>query len=74
MVANAGNPTPAYFPMTGDQLTDGMTHGYFWRLDASKTIDMAVAGGFLGEYWNNPAAVSTHFLAAGFTFSIYADV
>ncbi len=74
MVANAGNPTPAYFSMTGDRLTDGMTHGYFWRLDASKTIDMAVAGGFLGEYWNNPAAVSTHFLAAGFTFSIYADV
>ena len=74
MTTNAGNPTPAYFPITGDSLVDGMTTGYVWALDGSRTIDLALADGFGGESWNFPDAVTTYLSTVGSVVSYYADV
>lgn len=40
--------------LTGDPVIDGMTNGYRWSLDSSRTVDWSISGGWLGEYWNNP--------------------
>ena len=67
-------PTPAYFALTGDTLVDGLTNGYYWQLDASKTIDFSLSNGFLGESWNRPDTVANYLTAALATYSYYADV
>jgi Ca2+-binding RTX toxin-like protein len=49
------NPTYAYFSQTGDLFVDALTTGYKWSLQSDRTVDVAVANGFLGEYWTvNP--------------------
>jgi len=59
---------------TGDILIDGMTHGYFWLLDSTKTIDYAVADGWYGEHWTDAGAVADSMEIALGTFSYYIDV
>lgn len=50
-------PTSAFFGPTGDAVIDGLTNGYYWVLNADRTVDWAIANGPAGEYWNNPAAL-----------------
>jgi len=68
--------TPGYgtFPLTGDALVDGMTHGYYWALGADRTIDFSVSNGFQGETWNNINLVNNYVNAAVNFFGAYANI
>jgi hypothetical protein len=68
------NPGMAYFPLTNDQLVDGITHGYYWNLDSSRALDYSVSNGFNGEFWNSSSQV-IRYLGEGLgTFSNYANI
>jgi hypothetical protein len=67
-------PTLSYFNLTNDLVIDGLTNGYFWQLDSSKTIDYSISSGFNGEYWISPNLVAQYMGAALNTISVYADV
>jgi Domain of unknown function (DUF4214) len=45
-------------PLRGDPFIDAATHGYVWQLNPSRTINWALADGFLGEVWNNPQSLT----------------
>jgi serralysin len=66
------NPTPAYFGLTGDHAIDAITHGYYWRLDATRTIDWALASGW--TYWANPPAMAQALGTMFSWISYYANV
>lgn len=68
--------TPSNTPLglTGDNIIDASIHGYYWRLDSSRTIRWAVAGGLDGEFWNNPSAVAAYIDVIFDTVSYYANV
>ena len=68
------NPTTAYFPFTGDAVIDGMTSGYYWLLDGTKTVDYSISDGFFSEYWIDPSAVIDSMSTALSFFSYYANV
>lgn len=68
------NPYTDYFFETGDDLIDGLTHGYFWHLDSTKTIDYALADGWSGEYWFDPDTVADSMRVALDNISYYVDV
>ena len=68
------NPQTRYFALTGDNVIDGMTHGYFWLLDSTKTVDVSISNGFNTEYWNAPSAVAQHLMGVLNTVSIYANI
>ena len=67
-------PITRYFPLTGDRIVDGMTNGYYWKLDSTKFIDYSLSDGFQGQYWYNPSMVALYMGAAVDTFSAYADI
>ena len=68
------NPGTTYFGLTGDPLIDGVTNGYKWSLDGSRTVDFSISDGFYGEYWYYPASVSTHMQTALSIYSLYANI
>ena len=74
MVTNVGNPYPAYFQPTGDGLIDATTNGYFWKVDESRTIDIALANGFDGEYWHEPAQMALWLTTVSEEISYYTNI
>ena len=68
------NPRTVYFAPVYDSVIDGMTTGYKWSLDSTRSIDFGVTGGFNGEYWNNISSVNQSLENALNTFSIYANI
>jgi Ca2+-binding RTX toxin-like protein len=67
-------PITSYFPATADPLVDGMTNGYYWYLDSSRTVDYSISNGFSGEYWISPSNVATYMGEALDIISIYANI
>lgn len=68
------NPTSGYFPPTGDRVIDGVTHGYYWMLQADRTVDWSITGGWYGEGWNDPTALKNALEGMLGTFSYYANI
>lgn len=60
--------------LTGDAFIDGMTNGYKWQLDTSRTIDWSLSGGLYYEYWNNPTDLALRVTTMLTTVSYYANV
>ena len=67
-------PLTGYFPLTGDRIVDGMTNGYYWKLDSTKFVDYSISNGFQGQYWFKPSTVALYMGQALDTFSAYADI
>ncbi|HZW20831.1 DUF4214 domain-containing protein [Noviherbaspirillum sp.] len=67
-------PSSAPFNLTGDALVDAATNGYYWTLDASRTIRWSVAGGLFGEVWLDPARVAAQITPIFDAISYYANV
>ncbi len=63
-----------YFPLTGDKLIDGMTHGYYWVLGPDRTIDFSVSNGIKGEYWSKINLINDYVKAAVNSFEVYANI
>lgn len=61
-------------PLTGDVIIDMMTTGYRWLLNADRTIDWSISGGFNGEFWTDPAGTAAHLQQALDFVSYYANV
>ena len=69
------NPQPRYFAPTGDSAIDGLTNGYFWLLDSSKTIDYSISNGFHGEYWTVPSSTLATYMGTALSWvSNYANI
>jgi methionine-rich copper-binding protein CopC len=60
--------------LTGDRLIDGMTNGYQWSLDSTRTVDWSISYGWYGEYWNNPTDISLRIGTVFTIFSYYANI
>ena len=60
--------------LTGDILVDAITTGYRWFLNADRTIDWSISGGFSGENWYDQNLVYQHVRAALDTFENVANV
>jgi len=67
-------PSEQNFPTTGDALFDGMTHGYKWGLDSTRTVDFSVSNGFFDEFWYNPTQVGFQLSAALDVYGYYANI
>jgi serralysin len=67
-------PLTGYFPLTGDRIVDGMTNGYYWNLDSTRSVDYSISNGFQGQYWFQPSTVALYMGQALDTFSNYADI
>src|SRR3989338_7950106 len=67
-------PSSTPYSLTGDNLIDAATNGYYWMLDGSRTINWALADGFLGEYWYSPTDVATALVTVFDSYSYYANV
>lgn len=67
-------PTTGVLGLTGDTLIDAMTNGYYWSLDASRTVDWSISNGWQGEYWVDPASAQVHIETMFAMFSYYADI
>ena len=67
-------PLTGYFPLTGDRIVDGMTNGYYWKLDSTKFVDYSISNGFQGQYWFKPSTVALYMGQALETFSAYSDI
>ena len=66
------NPTTGYFTLRGDPLIDGLTTGYYWQLDPSRTVDYSISDGFNDEFWVvDPRVALGEALA---TISVYANI
>ena len=61
-------------PLTADPLINGMTNGYKWQLDSSRTIDWSLSGGLYYEYWNNTTELALRVTTMLATVSYYANV
>src|SRR5262245_3381063 len=70
----AATPSSVPHALTGDNLVDAATHGYYWQLDGSRTITWAVANGFFGEFWNSPSAGVATLTTVFANLSSYANV
>ena len=60
--------------LIGDNVIDGLTHGYKWDLDSSRVVDWTISSGFNGEFWTSPQEVVDKAALALELFSYYADV
>ena len=60
--------------LIGDNVIDGLTHGYKWDLDSSRVVDWTISSGFNGEFWTSPQEVVDKATLALELFSSYADV
>ena len=68
-------PLASYTRLSGDRIVDGMTHGYFWKLDSTKSVDFSLSNGFYeGQNWLNPNGFAAYITQALNTFSLYADI
>ncbi|MEO6112315.1 MAG: hypothetical protein ABIQ24_10890, partial [Nitrospiraceae bacterium] len=67
-------PSSVPLPLTGDNVIDAATHGFYWQLDSSRTINWSLADGFLGEFWTSPSTVVTTLKSVFKNISSYADV
>ena len=67
-------PSSTPLPLTGDNLIDAATHGYYWQLDSSRTINWALADGFAGEFWTSPQTTVTTLGNIFDNISYYANV
>jgi serralysin len=63
-----------YFPLTGDRVIDGMTHGFYWKLGPDRTVDWSVSGGLFGEGWRDPAGLANEISLILTTYSYYANI
>lgn len=53
-------PLAGYFASTGDRIVDGITNGYYWKLDSTKFVDYSISNGFQGQYWFKPCMVAIY--------------
>lgn len=60
--------------ITGDTAIDGLTNGYKWQLDASRTVDWSLSGGFLSESWSNPTDMVSRINFMLSNISSYANI
>src|SRR5689334_2789245 len=67
-------PSSTPLPLSGDDLIDSATHGYYWSLSANRTITWAISDGFYGEFWLSPLAVASTLNAVFTNISTYANV
>jgi hypothetical protein len=67
-------PSSKLLPRSGDAVIDALTNGTYWQLDGNRTIQWAVANGFEGERWNDPAVTAQYLKFALSGVSYYADV
>jgi len=61
-------------PLTGDNVIDAATHGYYWELDSSRIINWSLADGYFGEIWTSPSTVAAMLGSIFNNISSYADV
>ena len=66
-------PSTAVLPLTGDNFIDGLTTGYRWNLDASRTISWSIADGIFDEVWFNPSVAARQINQAFQTFVPFID-
>jgi len=74
VLSSAANPTESYFGLTGDNLIDASSNGYYWDTDASKTIDFSLSKGWNDEYWLYPETVAEYMSEALQEYAFYIDV
>lgn len=67
-------PLSIPFPLTGDNVIDASTNGYYWRLGTDRTIRWSLSNGWNGEYWINPSAAAQQLEVLFKTVSYYANV
>lgn len=51
-------PSSIPLPLTGDDVIDAATSGYYWELDISRTVNWSLADGISGESWISTSTVS----------------
>lgn len=68
------NPSYSFFGLTGDPVVDATTHGYYWGLNADRTVDWSISNGFNGEVWYDPNALSSNLQNLLGTFSYFANI
>src|SRR6476660_3372374 len=62
------------FALTGDNAIDAITHGYYWRLVADRTIQWSLSRGLNQEVWNFPAETANALAQALSTFAYFANI
>ena len=67
-------PSFSPLPLTGDNLIDAATHGYYWQLDGSRNVNWALSQGFYGEYWTSPSATVSNLATVFNNISSYANI
>ncbi|MGH9782637.1 MAG: hypothetical protein ACRD88_00490, partial [Terriglobia bacterium] len=67
-------PSSIPLPLTGDNVIDAATNGFYWQLDSSRTINWSLANGFLGEFWTSPSDVAATLSSVFNNISSYANV
>ncbi|MEE9354875.1 MAG: hypothetical protein V3U75_04725 [Methylococcaceae bacterium] len=67
-------PSTNAFDLTGDDLIDVSTTGFYWQLDQERTIRWALADGFSGENWADSSGMQGTISAIFDTFADYIDV
>jgi Ca2+-binding RTX toxin-like protein len=69
-----GSPSSSPLPLSGDNLVDAATHGYYWQLDGGRTIAWSLANGFFEEFWTSPATAAGTLHAVFSNISTYANI
>jgi len=67
-------PSSTLLDLTGDNLIDAATHGYYWQLSSGRTINWALADGFFEEFWTSPSAVVSTLTGVFNNISSYVNV
>ncbi len=67
-------PSSTPLALTGDAAIDVATHGYYWQLNGSRTINWALADGFFGEFWVSPQITVATLSGVFGNISYYANV
>lgn len=74
MAAHPASPSLSPRSLTGDNIIDAATHGYYWFLDSSRTINWALADGFNGEAWSNSQTIIATLNGIFSNISSYANI
>lgn len=62
-------------PLTGDLIIDAVTHGYSWRLDQDRVLDISLSNGLGGEYWGEGATGALGLLGSALeAYAQFADI
>jgi Domain of unknown function (DUF4214)/RTX calcium-binding nonapeptide repeat (4 copies)/Metallo-peptidase family M12B Reprolysin-like len=67
-------PSSSPFPLTGDDLIDAATNGYYWRLGPDRTIRWSLSNGLSGESWSSPTQMAQALGGIFDSISYYANV